>query len=192
VGEAGVVDGAQGNVEGFEQMEGLEALAGDFGLAEGEFAEVIEAADGKETVVGEADAVEEVVAEGDALEGAEAGEVAEFLAEVLAPVGVAIPEGAGKAELAEVGEAGEAGEVFGDGVDGDPVEESEGEVGGGEFGDIGEGPGGAVEADAAALEEGPFGDGAVSGAGEERGNGGEQNERDSLCAPHGQTISVIL
>jgi hypothetical protein len=173
-------------------MEGFEALAGDFGLAEGEFAEVIEAADGEEAVVGEADTVEEVVAEGDALEGAEAGEVAEFLAEVFTAVGVAVPEGAGEAEFAEVGEAGEAGEVFGDGVDGDPVEEGEGEVGRGELGDIGEGPGGAVEADAAAVEEGPFGDGAVGGAGEERGDGGEQNEREPLCAPHGQTISVIL
>ena len=104
-----------------------------------------------------------MIGEGKLFEGGDGGEEAELSAEILAAVGVAIPEGAGEAEFAESAEANHSFEVFGDGVDGDPIDHVDLIVGGREVGDVRDEAAG--DPDAAALEEGPAGDGLVSGGG---------------------------
>jgi hypothetical protein len=111
---------------------------------------------------------------------------------VLAAIGVAVPDGSGQAQLAQMADSFKTREVFGNGVDGDPVEERELEIPGGELDDVRDGAGGAVEADAAAVEKGPFGDGTIRRGGGERGERGEQQEQKPHRARHDQTISVIL
>ena len=160
-GEVG--DGAEGEVEVAKLREVTEAGTLDFGLTEGKFAEVGKTFYCVEARFFEADAVEEVIGERQLFEGVGGGEKAELGAEVLAAIGVAIPEGAGEAEFAEGAEADHTFEIFGDGVDGDPIDHVDLIVGGGEVGDVRDETAG--DGDAAALEKGPAGKGLVGGGG---------------------------